>query len=72
MRTKIKVTSKKRSRTSAKKAAGRGASPAVKTKCNHCGGLLKHIPGEESCIICGRSADHHCPACLYDNEEVAA
>lgn len=71
MRTKIKTTSKKRNKASAKKAAS-GAAPAVRTKCSHCGGLLKQIPGEESCIICGRSADHNCTACLYNNEGVAA
>ncbi|HJM82190.1 MAG TPA: hypothetical protein QF720_01145 [Nitrospinota bacterium] len=35
--------------------------------CNHCGGRLRNLPGEISCLSCGRANDHHCPDCLNDS-----
>lgn len=46
-------------------------TPAVRHKCNHCGGLIKYEPDEAACVMCGRRADHYCPNCLYAEKSVA-
>jgi len=45
---------------------------ADKSRCNHCGGLLRLLPGDASCINCGREADHQCDACLHGRQDVVA
>ena len=33
--------------------------------CRHCGGPLRYDPGEVSCLMCSRNADHICDRCLF-------
>lgn len=42
------------------------------TNCRHCGGLLRFASDEVTCVMCGRSADHHCENCLYDEKRSVA
>jgi hypothetical protein len=42
-----------------------------KTHCYHCGGMLRVMPDEVSCVNCGRLADHKCERCLYREAAVA-
>ncbi len=37
--------------------------------CKHCGGLMKDISGDATCIMCGRSIDHFCHSCLNTGSE---
>ncbi len=37
--------------------------------CKHCGGLMKNISGDVTCIMCGRSIDHFCHSCLNTGSE---
>ncbi|MDH4185036.1 MAG: hypothetical protein OEV92_12490 [Nitrospinota bacterium] len=42
-----------------------------KTHCYHCGGMLRVMPDEVSCVNCGRLADHKCERCMYKEVEAA-
>lgn len=71
MRRKTIKTANKKKMTSAKMVSAN--SPIVeKSKCNHCGGLLRLLPDDVSCINCGRLSDHQCETCLYGRKDVVA
>jgi len=40
-----------------------------KTHCYHCGGMLRVLPEEVSCVNCGRLDNHKCERCLYGEVE---
>lgn len=37
--------------------------------CNHCGGIMREYLGLETCMMCGRIAEHHCPDCANAAKE---
>jgi len=43
-----------------------------KTHCYHCGGMLRVLPDEVSCVNCGRLHNHKCERCLYGEVEAVA
>jgi len=71
MRHKTEKTADKKKKTSTRRVSANSAI-ADKSRCNHCGGLLRLLPGDASCINCGREADHQCDACLYGRQDVVA
>jgi len=40
-----------------------------KTHCYHCGGMLRVMPDETSCVNCGRLANHKCERCMFKEAE---
>jgi len=36
---------------------------SAKGACKHCGGIIRYYRGSDSCLLCGRSANHECPKC---------
>ncbi|VAX19219.1 hypothetical protein MNBD_NITROSPINAE03-1417 [hydrothermal vent metagenome] len=68
-KTKKMVNKQKRAPT---KRVSTSSAIADKSRCNHCGGLLRLLPEEASCINCGREANHQCDACLYGRQDVVA
>ncbi|MDH5678992.1 MAG: hypothetical protein OEZ55_02680 [Nitrospinota bacterium] len=42
-----------------------------KTHCYHCGGMLRVLPDEVSCVNCGRLDNHKCERCMYKEMEMA-
>lgn len=71
MRHKTEKTVNKKKKTSATMASVNSAI-VEKSRCNHCGGLLRVLPDDASCINCGRQANHQCEACLYGRHDVVA
>ncbi len=65
-------TARKRAKKSPAKMVSTIDENAEKSRCNHCGGLLRLLPYDASCINCGREADHHCANCLFDRRDVVA
>jgi len=39
-------------------------------RCRHCGGALRFLPDEISCLACGRPADHVCETCMFKEPAV--
>jgi len=37
--------------------------------CNHCGGTLRSDGEDVKCLMCGRSAGHHCELCMIHPEK---
>lgn len=71
MRLKTDKIVNKKKKTSTKRVFANNAIDK-KSRCNHCGGLLRHLPDDVSCINCGRQADHQCELCLYGRKDVVA
>ena len=42
-----------------------------KSHCLHCGGILRVLPDEKSCVNCGRLANHKCERCMCKELEAA-
>ncbi|MBI4665061.1 MAG: hypothetical protein HY751_01490 [Nitrospinae bacterium] len=55
-----------------KREDNRSPKHSTRTRCYHCGGLLKYDPdGSAACVMCGRDMNHQCANCI-DHEKHAA
>ena len=63
-KTVIKSRNKANLRKDQKKVVTYGIS-----HCYHCGGMLRVMPDEVSCVNCGRLANHRCERCMFGEVE---